>query len=256
MDALPKRTADRVIGESYLHNGEVRIWDGKLLKCKHNRQRHKCKDCGGSQICEHGRQKSNCRDCGGSQICEHGRRRVQCKDCDGSQICEHGRQKSTCKDCGGTSICEHGRIRNTCKDCDGGSFCEHGCRRSRCNVCDPHGHIKHLISTRIHHALINERRLKSKSTLELLGCTIKEARVYIENQFSDRMSWENAGDWHIDHRRPCASFDLTLESEQKKCFHYTNLQPLWGYENLSKGSSFDEDSFDWEWDGSKWVEKK
>lgn len=50
------------------------------------------------------------------------------------------------------------------------------------------------------------------------------------------MSWENYGirGWHIDHIKPCASFDLSIIEEQKECFHYTNLQPLWWHENLAK----------------------
>ena len=50
------------------------------------------------------------------------------------------------------------------------------------------------------------------------------------------MSWENYGEWHIDHIKPCASFALSIEEEQHKCFHYSNLQPLWSIDNLKKGS--------------------
>ena len=49
------------------------------------------------------------------------------------------------------------------------------------------------------------------------------------------MSWDNYGEWHIDHIVPCASFDLSKKSEQKKCFHYTNLQLPWARDNLLKG---------------------
>ena len=58
---------------------------------------------------------------------------------------------------------------------------------------------------------------------------------------TEGMSWENHGDWHVDHIRPCCSYDLTIEEEQKKCFHYTNLQPLWAEENLSKGGAYTEE---------------
>ena len=104
-------------------------------KCEHNRERSKCKDCGGGSICEHNRLRSTCKDCGGSQICEHNRLRSTCKDCGGGSICEHNRRRSTCKDCGGSSICEHNRLRSTCKDCGGSSICEHGKNKNGCVEC-------------------------------------------------------------------------------------------------------------------------
>jgi len=70
--------------------------------------------------------------------------------------------------------------------------------------------------------------------MELVGCSIEELMKHIESQFTDGMSWENQGEWHIDHVRPCASFDLTDEQQQRECFHYTNLQPLWAEDNLRK----------------------
>ena len=79
---------------------------------------------------------------------------------------------------------------------------------------------------------------KSKSTIELLGCTIDEFKIYISNKFDSQMSWDNYGiyGWHIDHIIPCSSFDLTDPKQQKICFHYTNLQPLWAIDNLKKGN--------------------
>lgn len=52
------------------------------------------------------------------------------------------------------------------------------------------------------------------------------------------MSWSNYGDWHIDHIIPCAAFDLNDELEQKACFHYTNLQPMWAKENIQKSDKY------------------
>jgi len=52
------------------------------------------------------------------------------------------------------------------------------------------------------------------------------------------MNWENQGEWHVDHIRPICSFDMTIEEEQIKCFHYSNLQPLWAEDNLKKGGSY------------------
>jgi hypothetical protein len=90
---------------------------------------------------------------------------------------------------------------------------------------------------RIINALKRQKAIKSKKTLELLGCSCEEARNYLQSKFKEGMTWETHGHkgWHIDHIIPCASFDFTDPEQQKKCFHYTNLQPLWWYENISKG---------------------
>ena len=63
-------------------------------------------------------------------------------------------------------------------------------------------------------------------------------RKHIEKQFKEGMTWKNQGKWHIDHIKPCCKFNLLDKEEQKKCFHYTNLQPLWSQENLSKGGNY------------------
>ena len=77
---------------------------------------------------------------------------------------------------------------------------------------------------------------KSKSTMELLGCTIHELRKHLESRFTRGMNWDNCGlgGWEIDHIKPCASFDLSDLKEQKHCFFYKNLQPLWGEDNRTK----------------------
>ena len=82
--------------------------------------------------------------------------------------------------------------------------------------------------------------LKSNNTLDLIGCSTFELKDYIESKFTDGMSWDNYGrdGWHIDHIRPCASFDLSDTKQQEECFHYTNLQPLWAKDNLSKKNKY------------------
>jgi len=76
---------------------------------------------------------------------------------------------------------------------------------------------------------------KRFDTLTYTGCSIAFLVKHIEKQFKDGMNWENRDKWHIDHIRPCASFDLTDTKQQLECFHYTNLQPLWAFDNMSKG---------------------
>lgn len=77
---------------------------------------------------------------------------------------------------------------------------------------------------------------KSEHTKELLGCSLEELKTHLENKFKNGMSWNNYGKngWEIDHIIPCCSFDLTDLEQRKKCFHYTNLQPLWAIENRIK----------------------
>jgi hypothetical protein len=92
--------------------------------------------------------------------------------------------------------------------------------------------IRSYLATRLYSAL--KRNTKTGHTLELLGCSIKQLKDHLAKHFTKGMSFSNYGKWHIDHIRPCASFDLSKPSEQRKCFHYTNLQPLWAKDNLSK----------------------
>jgi len=89
---------------------------------------------------------------------------------------------------------------------------------------------------RLWHAL--KKNIKSNTTKKLLGCTIPELKKHLQNQFLPGMTWKNHSikGWHIDHIRPCDSFDLTKPSQQKKCFNYKNLQPLWAKVNYKKGN--------------------
>jgi len=92
--------------------------------------------------------------------------------------------------------------------------------------------IRKNLNRRLHHALKGE--IKSISVTKLIGCSLKFLKNHLEFQFKSGMSWSNYGKWHVDHIRPCAKFDLSKSEEQCKCFHYTNLQPLWARDNLSK----------------------
>jgi hypothetical protein len=102
---------------------------------------------------------------------------------------------------------------------------------------DPHFKLKQQLSHRIYLALKN--KVKSKRTKDLLGCTIEELWIHLEKSFKPGMTKENYGKWHVDHVKPCASFDLTKPEEQAKCFHYTNLQALWAKENIFKSDKYE-----------------
>jgi hypothetical protein len=74
---------------------------------------------------------------------------------------------------------------------------------------------------------------KSIKTEKILGCTIDEFIKHIESQFTKGMTLENHGEWHLDHIIPLASADT--EEDVIRLNHYTNFQPLWAKDNLSKG---------------------
>lgn len=99
--------------------------------------------------------------------------------------------------------------------------------------------IKQNLRRRIIHVLKGES--KSDSSMNLLGCTIDFFMTYLESMFDTRMNWDNYGQfgWHVDHIKPCCAFDLRIEEQQKLCFHYTNLRPLWWKDNLSKSKKYE-----------------
>lgn len=104
---------------------------------------------------------------------------------------------------------------------------------------DPHYCLGNRLRSRLWHALDYLNAKKAEKTTDLVGCSVPELKAYLESKFMDGMSWANKSEWHIDHIVPCASFDLKDPEQQKKCFHYTNLQPLWGKDNQAKGDKLD-----------------
>ncbi len=106
--------------------------------------------------------------------------------------------------------------------------------RNRRFTKSPKGALKNRLRVRIANALKSQSANKATKSFEMIGCTPSELRDWIQSKFKPGMAWNNRHLWHIDHKRPCASFDLTDPEQQKACFHYTNLQPLWATENLKK----------------------
>jgi len=124
-------------------------------------------------------------------------------------------------------------------------------RSYQCNSCrnikrrgrtanDPNYQILNNLRTRLWYAL--KGRNKSESTLNLIGCSVDELWKHLESQFVDGMTLENYGPiWQVDHQKPCAIFDLTDPRQQRQCFNWRNLQPMFGPENSSKGDVYDFD---------------
>lgn len=108
-------------------------------------------------------------------------------------------------------------------------------RKAERKKSDPTFKLLENLRTRIVKALKGAD--KSTTTVSLLGCSIAALRIHLENLFKPGMTWENYGPvWHVDHRRPCADFkNLSDPAQQRECFHFSNLQPLFAAENLQKG---------------------
>lgn len=78
---------------------------------------------------------------------------------------------------------------------------------------------------------------KNSKTETILGCTIGKFRIYIESKFTEGMSFENHGQWHLDHIKPISL--AKTEEEVIELNHYTNFQPLWAKDNLRKGNKYE-----------------
>jgi hypothetical protein len=94
------------------------------------------------------------------------------------------------------------------------------------------------LRSRLRLAIKEQGGKKSASTMELVGTDWPTLFAWIQSKFQFGMTRNNHGLWHIDHVVPCAAFDLTQPEQQKECFHYKNLQPLWKIENIKKGAKF------------------
>jgi len=103
---------------------------------------------------------------------------------------------------------------------------------------DPLFKLVKTLRNRLNSALSRKNVKRNTSIIELTGVSLLFLKSYLEGKFTEGMTWENHGEWHIDHIKPCCAFDLRNYEEQKKCFHYTNLQPLWAKDNLQKGGKY------------------
>ncbi len=101
--------------------------------------------------------------------------------------------------------------------------------------CDIQFKLKGLLRTRLYRAVKSQKARKSSTMGQLLGCSIGDLLIYLESKFEQGMTWENYGKvWHVDHVMPCAIFNLTKTEHQKRCFHFSNLQPLFAKDNQIK----------------------
>ena len=106
---------------------------------------------------------------------------------------------------------------------------------------DPAFKLKETLRKRLYSLLIKNQIPKTYSASNLLGCTIEECKQHLESQFKSEMNWNNHGNiWEIDHIKPCSSFNLADMEQQKQCFHYTNLQPLFKTTEIAESFGYNE----------------
>ena len=101
---------------------------------------------------------------------------------------------------------------------------------------DPAFHIRANASARIAAAMNRENRYKPATAEKLIGCSWDDFIIHVSKQFDENMTLRNYGldGWHLDHIRPCGSFDLLDDKQLYVCFNWRNYQPLWGVENQEK----------------------
>ncbi len=103
-------------------------------------------------------------------------------------------------------------------------------------VQDPKNKIALNLRRRLNRALNGQ--LKVGSAIKELGCSTEQLRQHLEALFQPGMTWENYGQWHVDHIKPLAKFDLVDADQLKAACHFMNLQPLWALDNQRKSDSF------------------
>jgi hypothetical protein len=99
---------------------------------------------------------------------------------------------------------------------------------------NPDIRIKANLRKRLSYLLRLSLVKKTEQTMDLLGCSLDFFKSYLSSLFTEGMSFDNYGKWHLDHKKPCYYFDLTKEEDRAVCFHYTNIQPMWAIDNLKK----------------------
>lgn len=95
--------------------------------------------------------------------------------------------------------------------------------------------LRDTLNHRLSEMFQSQRSYKKNKTLQYIDCNLEFLKKWFEFQFETDMTWENYGDWHIDHVLPCTYFDLHIEEDQKQCFNWKNLRPCWKLENIKKG---------------------
>ena len=96
----------------------------------------------------------------------------------------------------------------------------------------PHARMIKNLRSRLSSIIKN----KSRKTMDLIGCDRKHLVAHLEVQFENGMTWDNYGEWAIDHHIPISAFNFDNKKELRACWHFSNLKPMWASDYLRKGN--------------------
>jgi hypothetical protein len=109
-------------------------------------------------------------------------------------------------------------------------------RSARCKA-DPNFKLRLTIRNQLGR-IVRAGGAKQAPSMAYIGCTVTELRRHLERQFLSGMTWQNHGEWHIDHIIPLAAFDFAgFPAQIKQAQHYTNLRPMWAEDNQRKSDT-------------------
>lgn len=109
--------------------------------------------------------------------------------------------------------------------------------KARMRIESPSFRLRESLSSRLSGLLKSANKANPKSTMAIVGCSIPDLVEHLESKFKRGMTWDNYGtNWHVDHVLPVSSFDHDVPSQVKQCWHWTNLEPLGSFDNMSKGA--------------------
>jgi hypothetical protein len=110
--------------------------------------------------------------------------------------------------------------------------------KARAAASTPSKRMRAAVSSRMWSALKPHGSSKGGALFDLVGYSKEQLVAHLESLFSPGMAWDNYGAWHVDHRKPCALFDLTDNAQFAECWALANLQPLWAADNIRKGAKY------------------
>lgn len=181
-----------------------------------------------------------------TSILNTGRYSSYCKDCINSKKRNENKEKalSTTHFCSICGIEIPYNKKKYCENCLQKKKRDKEARRRKNKYhTDKEYHFIHHMRKTISRQLKENKGIKINATAQYIGCSYAFLKNRITALFKEGMTWDNYGinGWHIDHHIPISWFDLTDIRQVAICFHYKNLYPLWGEENIKKGGTLPED---------------